>query len=246
MLLNGEHQYNVNPSKLAAKNISCKRNNVTLYCYMENETISKKELLDTTGITYGQLYRWKRKSLIPDEWFIRKSTFTGQETYFPKRSILERIAKIKNLKDESSLDELANVFSPAITELRLKKEFLTEYNIVTQSSYKLLEGEFSGITELSLKDILKAYIIDKILTSGDAAIDEVRSIMELLNEEITNYPDYNCELYLIRKSGVSFSMLLHGNSKFSFEKNIKIVAQINLLSSIEELKIKLKEKQNGF
>lgn len=48
---------------------------------MEEELISKKDLLDETGISYGQLYRWKRKQLIPEEWFIRKSTFTGQETF---------------------------------------------------------------------------------------------------------------------------------------------------------------------
>ena len=49
---------------------------------MDEELISKKELLELTGISYGQLYRWKRKGLIPEDWFIRKSTYTGQETFF--------------------------------------------------------------------------------------------------------------------------------------------------------------------
>lgn len=49
---------------------------------MTDDLISKKELLDLTGISYGQLYRWKRKNLIPEEWFIRKSSYTGQETFF--------------------------------------------------------------------------------------------------------------------------------------------------------------------
>lgn len=49
----------------------------------EENLISKKEVLSQTGISYGQLYRWKRKGLIPEEWFIRRSTFTGQETFFP-------------------------------------------------------------------------------------------------------------------------------------------------------------------
>ena len=51
---------------------------------MDIQLISKKELLVECGITYGQLYRWKRKKLIPDEWFIRKSTYTGQESFFPR------------------------------------------------------------------------------------------------------------------------------------------------------------------
>lgn len=48
---------------------------------MDPNLISKKELLELTGISYGQLYRWKRKNLIPEDWFIRRATFTGQETF---------------------------------------------------------------------------------------------------------------------------------------------------------------------
>ena len=70
---------------------------------MEDDLISKKDLLELTSISYGQLYRWKRKGLIPEDWFIRKSTFTGQETFFPKNRILSRIDKIKNMKDDISL-----------------------------------------------------------------------------------------------------------------------------------------------
>ncbi|WP_241893185.1 DUF4004 family protein [Mammaliicoccus sciuri] len=57
---------------------------------MDIQLISKKELLVECGITYGQLYRWKRKKLIPDEWFIRKSTYTGQESFFPERKNIEK------------------------------------------------------------------------------------------------------------------------------------------------------------
>ncbi|NFS84128.1 DUF4004 family protein, partial [Clostridium botulinum] len=43
---------------------------------MFEELISKKELLEEMKISYGQLYRWKRKKLIPEEWFIKKSVST--------------------------------------------------------------------------------------------------------------------------------------------------------------------------
>ncbi|MTL48522.1 DUF4004 family protein, partial [Turicibacter sanguinis] len=66
---------------------------------MEESLISKKELLQLTNISYGQLYRWKRKNLIPEEWFIKKSVSTGQETFFPRKEILERIERILELKD---------------------------------------------------------------------------------------------------------------------------------------------------
>ena len=73
----------------------------------EQALISKKDLLSRYGISYGSLYRWKRKGLIPDEWFLRKTTVTGQETYFPEELICERVERILGTKDEVLLDELA-------------------------------------------------------------------------------------------------------------------------------------------
>ena len=70
------------------------------------DEISKKDLLAETGISYGQLYRWKREGLIPEEWFVKRSAFTGQETYFPKDRVLERVSAILEMKDERSLDEI--------------------------------------------------------------------------------------------------------------------------------------------
>lgn len=78
---------------------------------MEQELISKKELLEIYEISYGALYRWKRKGLIPEEWFIKKSTVTGQETFFPRQLICERMELIKKQKDDVSLEELSRQFS---------------------------------------------------------------------------------------------------------------------------------------
>jgi len=75
---------------------------------VNEELISKRELLEKYGISYGALYRWKRKGLIPEEWFIRKSTVTGQETFFAREPICARVEEILAARDESvSLDELA-------------------------------------------------------------------------------------------------------------------------------------------
>ena len=73
--------------------------------------ISKKELLARYNISYGALYRWKRKGLIPDEWFIKKSTTTGQETFFPEKLVCERIELIQEMKEDVLLDELAKKLS---------------------------------------------------------------------------------------------------------------------------------------
>ena len=78
---------------------------------MEQDLISKKELLEIYDISYGALYRWKRKGLIPEDWFIKKSTATGQETFFPRKLICERMDLIKAQKDDISLEELSKLFS---------------------------------------------------------------------------------------------------------------------------------------
>ena len=77
---------------------------------MGEELISKKELLERYRISYGALYRWKRKGLIPEEWFLKKATVTGQETFFPKELICERVELIQSQKDDFSLDELSKQF----------------------------------------------------------------------------------------------------------------------------------------
>jgi hypothetical protein len=104
---------------------------------MEEVLISKKELLEMTGISYGQLYRWKRKNLIPEDWFIRRSSFTGQETFFPKDKMLERVQKIINMKENISLDSLADMFSPDSTQITISKNELVRRNIVSQTSLDL-------------------------------------------------------------------------------------------------------------
>ena len=77
-----------------------------------DEWISKKELLKVTGISYGQLYRWKREGLIPDKWFVKRSVYTGQETFLPRERILERIQFILDSKDSHSFQEIAAMLSP--------------------------------------------------------------------------------------------------------------------------------------
>lgn len=81
------------------------------------ELISKKELLSQTGISYGQLYRWKREGLIPEEWFIKQSAFTGQETFFPREPALARVRAILEMKDDYSLEELKRLLCADAQEM---------------------------------------------------------------------------------------------------------------------------------
>ncbi len=72
----------------------------------EEDLISKRELLEKYGISYGALYRWKRMGLIPEDWFLRRATPTGQETFFHRGQICPRVELIR-ARGEVSLESLA-------------------------------------------------------------------------------------------------------------------------------------------
>ena len=101
----------------------------------DGRMISKKELLDKYGISYGALYRWKRMGLIPDEWFVKTASVTGQQTFFPRKLICERIEQILNMKDDVSLSALAENFK----EKEQSGEYLTVETDFGTARYKLNE-----------------------------------------------------------------------------------------------------------
>ena len=216
-----------------------------LHCYqkgvfiMSEDLISKKDLLDLAGISYGQLYRWKRKDLIPEDWFIRKSTFTGQETFFPKVKILERINKIQMMKENLSLDELADMFSPNIADLQLEKDELVKRNIVSNTVIDYyLEIEKGGF-QFNFSRILEVYILEKLLQSGEINLDEGKMLIQVLLDNKSLIKQKSAELVITRKLGVSSCLLLLNTESFQFDRGTKIVARVSLMACMEEIKSKL-------
>ena len=56
--------------------------------------------------------------MIPEDWFIKKSTVTGQETFFPRKLICERIELIKKQKDDVSLEEISELLGTSVGALK--------------------------------------------------------------------------------------------------------------------------------
>ncbi|MBS4175454.1 YhbD family protein [Bacillus sp. FJAT-49736] len=204
---------------------------------MSEELISKKDLLELTNISYGQLYRWKRKNLIPEEWFIRKSTFTGQETFFPKEKILERIEKIQTMKENLSLDELANVFSPNLAELSLEEDEIIRKGIASQAVLNIFLEINQGIKKFTFEYILSVYILEKLLVSGEINLDEGKMVLQVLNDHYRSMK--SGELFFIRKLGMSSCFIVSGVEDINFEKSTKVVTRVSLTSCMEELTTKL-------
>ena len=126
----------------------------------DERLISKKELLERYGMSYGALYRWKRKGLIPEDWFIRKATATGQETFFPEGLITERVELILSGKNELELDELAK---------KLRGEENEAWVLTLSTSY--------GDKRFQLDDVKHI-----VLSRGDRRMDVTEAVTEKVRE----------------------------------------------------------------
>lgn len=204
---------------------------------MEETLISKKELLELTGISYGQLYRWKRKGLIPEDWFVRKATFTGQETFFPRNKVLMRIERIKSMKEDISLDDLADVFSPAPGEIALGPDEIVSRGIASPEALGIFLNDMGGAQTLGFHDLLLAHLFDRVLVSGEASLDEARLMLDVLRAAAIRDEGAAMEVCLVRKLGVFCCFAV--SSLVCMDKDMRLIRKIHLPSVTEALKLKL-------
>jgi hypothetical protein len=205
---------------------------------MADDLITKKELLAVTGISYGQLYRWKRKGLIPDEWFIHRASFTGQETLFPRGQILARIAQITNMKVDISLDDLADILSPSITDISILGIEAVNAGIINAVTLDFIMSQQNNDDITSFEQLLIAFIINDLFRSGDISRDECRIIYQTAALSLTDICGSNCDFVIIRKMGVTICMVVDAE-KIWCDPDARIIKIINIPSSVQALKMLL-------
>jgi len=140
------------------------------------EEISKKELLNETGISYGQLYRWKREGLIPEEWFIKRSAFTGQETFFPRDRMLARVKAILEMKDAYSLDEIRESLVGDLPISRIRETLLNMSEMDKDIVDSLQAPE--KIAELSIESLAAIIGLYEMTAKKGIGKDEIVSLID--------------------------------------------------------------------
>jgi len=190
----------------------------------EQELISKKELLQQTGISFGQLYRWKRQKLIPENWFIKKSSYTGQETFFPKQLILNRIQMIVEYKKKYSLDELTELLSPQIMSKSLYLDEVAELlGMKTTQVYTLIRSE-QRFAHLTFMEATLLYLLTRIeqqVEIAEASILRYTASIEYWTEQM-EHSGY--KLYVMQEHGhLSFS-IIDGEASLYPDVESKLIA----------------------
>lgn len=181
---------------------------------MDENLITKKELLEITGISYGALYRWKRMGLLPDDWFIHRSTFTGHETFFPRDKVLGRVRDIQEMKNTMSLEEISRHFQPAApTELTMTPAEIAAANIAPPpiiSQYLALKP----LEQFGYQDLLGLYIFSQLLQGGKVSREEAFDAAQAAQDtgDISEPV-----VYLVRKYGVAFCVTAGEMQKIKFD-----------------------------
>jgi len=206
---------------------------------LDEELISKRELLRAARISYGTLYRWKRMDLIPEAWFIHKSTHTGQETFFPKQRILTRVGRIQELKGELSAEQLKEVFSPNVKSFQIPMSDFQSLHLVTKIAITAYSSVFPNKTELKFDDVFAIYVVDHLMRLSGIYLEDAKQVIRMLDRYLSNRKSKDFQLILLRKMGIPFTVLVKGEDEILLEENTEIIACANLAEFEEALKDQL-------
>ncbi len=200
-----------------------------------DELISKKDLLEATKISYGQLYRWKRMDLIPEEWFVKKATPTGQETFFAKEKILERIELILSMKDNTSLDEIAEVLGKKEGEKTYEIDTLLEKGIISSYTKEVFCSLYEEGKRIAKKELLILAIIEQYILKSVMTVEELKLMVQIIEKEFEALYTEEGRIYLLRKYGVSFVMGCKDFKQVVWEEQAVKVVEVELLKEVSQM-----------
>lgn len=205
--------------------------------------ISKKDLLKETGISYGQLYRWKREGLIPEAWFVKKSSPTGQETFFPRELVINRITAIQKLKDKYSLEQLASLLSPEVSNRIFSEEdleYFTELDINVAAEFMdALEKDTFTFIEIMIMMGFSDWKAREIVDT-----DTLSTLISGIAKTATTITSVEYQLLLLRIEDEYYTIFNAdptGKDTLYFDKRIELIERIHLQELSNTMKLKYKD-----
>lgn len=222
---------------------------------MDEVWISKKDLLALTGISYGQLYRWKREKLIPDSWFEKRSAYTGQETFFPKERMLERIRFIQINKDVHSLEKLASMLSADGDAARYDLNELTAHAQLAETAPRV--AALMGRDWLTFPEAMYALLLHNIareagLSEGAMAalcVDLPQWLSWAMAQEGADWHEAltqaDAQLVLVMQSGCIVPLLKPIDAWLCTGPSAQVIYRASLTDCARDLRALLMDAQNS-
>lgn len=201
--------------------------------------ISKKDLLAMTGISYGQLYRWKRERLIPEDWFVKQSSYTGQETFFPREQILSRVQSILEMKDKHSLEEMAEIFSPGASKNRISADEALGAELADVGLIRLM-AEIYGREEYDFFEIGLIAAMDEACRNAETTGGESADLIRRGARAAARIRSEGAMCTMFRTDVGIHAVFTEKAVALAFDNGIEVISQFAANEKAEQLKIKYK------
>lgn len=203
--------------------------------------ISKKDLLAITGISYGQLYRWKRERLIPEEWFMKQSSYTGQETFFPREQILSRIRSILDLKDQYSLEELAKMLSPEVAVSGYREADVKEITEIKEEIIDWIRENYHK-EHYEYADIILLVAYTRFERDYQISLEQRDFLLSNLLNRDTYFSMNGVVLLLLSHRSEFFILMVKEQMPYSLDERLEVISKISLNNISNQLKLKYQTK----
>ncbi len=205
----------------------------------DSQEISKQEALRVTGISYGQFYRWKRMGLIPESWFRRRATFTGQETFLPRAKLLARIRRIQELKDRYPLEEIARMLSPDATRASFSRDEVEAAELLPPRAHAVIPLVARKET-FDFADLLVLALVGRLASNDGLSEEHLRLAAETLQAhfDALSGQDGERRLAILHTQGVHLAMMHTG--ELLCDRATETVVSVSLNELAEEVKVRLR------
>ncbi len=178
--------------------------------------------------------------LIPEAWFRRRATFTGQETFLPREKLLDRIRRIQELKDRHSLEEIGQLLSPDLADRVYSLDELSAGVVLSARARDLFPTDIDA-ARLRFSDLVCLAAIDELSRQGGLADEHVRLAGVTLLKSLSELKDVTGERHLVlaERDGATVAMIHTG--QIVFDEPTKVLVSLNVDQLIEDLKVRLRE-----
>lgn len=188
--------------------------------------------------------------MIPDEWLVHKSTKTGQESFLPADKILTRIKKIKELKENNTLKEIADLLSPELVEKKYEKSIINYIDWIDDDLLRTYEEIIGTKKHYSFNDIVYLKVLHRLKKSGESARNTYLALETLDSLDDEAY-ELDQKIILARRKPefqknekgqiMDSGFCLIATGEVQFDPSIKVAKTLNLPELVRELKLEMRE-----
>ena len=153
--------------------------------------------------------------------------------------ILARIDRIKELKNELTVEQMQELFSANVKSFKIPLKDFKDLEIVSKLSITAFCANYPGKELLDFNDVFGMYVVDHLMKLNGFYLEDAKQVLRLLCKYLSVEASKDYQLLLLRKMGVPMTVLVHGEEEILLEDNTEIIACANLVEFEEALKDRL-------